>query len=280
MKNAYWYLGLIVIGFLLLSFTLWKKKDIRLLVLHFCLSGIIHPFELTALLLHPGYRIMPGMLGNEWFDGVEGAFVSDFFVVPSTAVMVAAFDLKPVWMLLIASFIMGIEWLFVSLGIYEQYWWKTIYTGIGIMIYFYIGKKIWSTIRLNNLNRYALLLILYFSFSIVHNILTFTPAVRFHKYQFEAGWFPDPALDHLIFGAVYLYIISIIAAVMVWARINWLYRITGLIVMYALDFLLFKNGILRFYSGWNLLHLMVIHISAISILMLFQWVLVRRRTIV
>lgn len=280
MKNTYWYLGLAVIGFLILIFTLWKKKDIRLLVLQFCLDGIIHPFETTVLLLYPGYRIMPGISGNELFDNAQGAFISDFFIVSSIAVMVAAFDLKPVWMLLIASFIMGIEWLFGLLGIYEQYWWKTIYTGIGLMIGFYIGKKIWSAIRYNNLNRYVLLLILYFSFLVVHNIFTFTSATTFRKFHFEAGWFPDPTMDHLIFGAVYLYIISIIAAVLVWARINWLFRIMGLVAMYALDFLLFKNGILRFDSNWNILHIMAIHISAISILMLFHWVLVRRRTFV
>lgn len=280
MKNTYWYLGLAVIGLLLLTFTLWKKKDIRLLVLLFCLDGISHPFETTVLLLHPGYRIMPGISGNKLLDGAQGAFISDFFIISSAAVMVAAFNLKPVWMLLTASFIMGIEWLFLSLGIYEHYWWKTIYTGIGLMTFLYIGKKIWSAIRDNYLNRYVLLLILYFSFLVVHNILTFTSAASFHKFHFEAGWFPDPTMDHLIFGAVYLYIISIIAAVLVWARINWSFRIMGLVAMYALDFLLFKKGILRFDSNWNILHLMAIHISAISILMLFQWVLVRRRTIV
>lgn len=271
MQYSYLYLLLIAISLVILSIILLIKKDFRVIVLHFCIAGIIHHFDLVVTVIYPGYRFLPHLHENIWFDTVMGAFISDLFIVPAVAVLIAVFDIGLIGMAAFAIFFMGIEYLFVYTGIYYHFWWKTIYTGIGLMVYFTIGKYFWKKILNPNPVGIIHLLILYLCYTMIRSPLNVVLVAYFAKYFWHPGWYLDPIRDHMVMGAIHLYLISFIAAVMVWPRTNTIFRVLGLPVMYAIDWILFKLGILNFPSNWTLINFMLMHILVLAIIAIFNY---------
>jgi len=275
MPNSYLYILLVVSSLLILSVVLFIKKDPRIIVLHFAIAGITHPFEVVVTILLAGYRFMPHILPIEWFDNIMGAFASDLFIIPAAAVVIAVFDLGFASIAGIAVAFMGIEILFLHTGIYEHYWWKTIYTGLGLVIYFPLAKYFWQRIRSLNSGSMFHLLILFLCYIMVHGPLTVVPIALYGKYIWTIGWYADPIKDHIVFGVLYLYVIAAISAIIIWPRTKMFLRLLGLVAIYGIDCALLRLGILTFLSDWNLLHLLATHIAALIILVFFNSIIVR-----
>lgn len=132
MRGAYWYGGLVIVSLFLLLVALWHKKEYKLLILHLAVAGTIHPFEVLVINFK-AYRYMPGIMPGIG-DNILGAYASDLFIVPATTVVISAFSLSWRSRILFAVAFTFIDWYFTVIGIYEHYWWKSIYTGIGIII--------------------------------------------------------------------------------------------------------------------------------------------------
>lgn len=145
MKPAYWYYGLVIISLALLIISISHKKDFKLLVLSLTIADIIQAFELFVLIILPGYRFLPQILPDPSLDNIAGGYVSDFFIVPAFAAAINAFSLSWVSIAGIAAIFTVIDWLFNNLGIFEHYWWNSLYTGIGLIILFAISKWIWPS---------------------------------------------------------------------------------------------------------------------------------------
>lgn len=277
MPNYIWYLGLVAISLVLVAYTLRKKRNPRLIVLFFSIGGVIHPFELGILVLLKGYIYTPQVLSNKWFDSVLAAFVSDAFIVPSAALVIAAFEIGFIWMAAIAATFMGIEWLFLSLGVYIHYWWKTIYTGIGLLVYFGIGKKLWQIISQSTPRQFTRVTVLFFASLIIHNMLTFPFVAVLKKFYFQVGLMTNPSIDHQTVGAIYLYLISIILACMAGLALRWPIKSTGIILLYAFNLILLKLGILRLSPGWSVLNILAINLITLGMLVLFNHLLTKER---
>jgi hypothetical protein len=168
MPNSFWYYGLILISLIVTGYTLWKKRDGRLLWLHVCLAGMIVPLEYVILVLFPAYQYSPQLTGDPWIDNILGSIASNEFILPSVAVAAAAFRLRFVWLLVISVLFMGVEWLFISLDIYGHYWWKYMYSGIGILIFLLLGKGLWFAIQHGPLQVHLLFLYTFFIFLAVY----------------------------------------------------------------------------------------------------------------
>ena len=277
MPNFFLYLLLVVTALVILTVVLFIKKDPRIIVLHFTIAGIIHPFEVVVTVLLAGYRFMPQILPIQWFDNIMGAFASDLFIVPAAAVAIAVFDLGFASIAGIAVAFMGIETLFLHAGIYEHYWWKTIYTGLGLAIYFPIAKYFWQRIRSLHSGSMFHLLILFLCYITVHGPLTLVPIAFYGKYIWTVGWYADPIKDHIVFGVLYLYVISAISAIIIWPRTRMFLRFFGITAILGIDWALWRLGILTFLSDWNLLHLMATHITALIILGFFNYTILISR---
>lgn len=270
LHNAYWYWSLVAASLIILFSTFWKKKDWRLLILFLSAHSIIIPFEFVVLLLLRGYRYLPGVAENLWNDNLIGAIVSNFFTVPTLAVMVAAFKLNVVWMMTIAFTLMGIERLFVSLGIFEYYWWKTIFTGIGALVFFVVINRLWRSIQANNIHRGIYLLILYLCYFAIHLRIIHLIRMTFHGFEFQLGWFADPMRDHIVATVTYHFVLTAIV-IAIYLGTHWICRVIGAIVVYIFDRLLWQWGILYITTTLSLWHLMAIHIVvAVLVLLLIN----------
>lgn len=250
MPNSFWYCGLIAISLTLTCYTLWKIRDGRLLCLHVCLAGMIEPMEYVILVLFPAYQYFPQLSSDPWIDNILGSIASNEFIIPSVAVAAAAFRLRFVWLLVISVLFMGVEWLFISMDIYGHYWWKYMYSSIGILIFLLLGKGLWFAILQGPLQRHLLFLYTFFIFLVVYGRSHFFQVHFMDVHELEAGWFANPIRDHLAIGGPLNAFKAVIVSVGFFMKMPG--RICCIAFLLATDGLLLAKNNLQVDNAWEL----------------------------
>lgn len=275
MPNWIWYLGLTIISIIVTGFTLWKKKDPKLIPFYFFLTVIIIYLEYVIMIVFESYTYYPGVLKDPYFDNILGGVVSDFFSVPSAALAIAAFQLNLLWMIVISIIFMIIEFFFVRLNIYQQHWWKTIYTGIGLLIHFTIAKEFWKALSQKPPKTYIRTISLYASYHSIHGLLTYTLIVAFNLYLFHIGVVSNPSRDHFIFNVLYTTIIGWVAAAIVAFNGKWYYKTFGIIFFYVFDWILIKINVLKLSPSFSLNEFFLIHLLILALIFKLKTYLIK-----
>lgn len=146
---------------------------------------MIYLFEFFVFVLFDSYTYMPGLLKDSFYDSCLGAVVSNGFILPATCVIIAIYGIGIWWVPLIAAGFMGIEEIFIILGIYEHHWWKSIFTGMGLTLIFAFGKWLWKGLNVSELSKVFRFLVLYMNNVTLQGTLTFFYFVFFQ--QISAG---------------------------------------------------------------------------------------------
>lgn len=261
MPNSYWYGGLVVISLLLLGFTLWKKRDGRLLVLHCGLAGLIDPLEYFILILYPAYQYFPSVTGSLWIDNMIGSFFSNDFIVPAVAVAAAAFHPRVFWLLLFAALFMGVEWLFLSIDLYGHFWWNILYSGLGIFLFLLIGRHLWTLIQRDSMNKPILFLYIFFVFLFIYGPFHFLQAHLLDVHDLTVGWFPDQIRDHIVVSELIEAFVALIASA------GFFLKKTGQIIMavvlLAFDGSLIALDIMQVDNAWEFLFYILLQLVSI-----------------
>jgi hypothetical protein len=140
--NKYPYLVLLIIHSSLLIFTFYKNKNRKRLFISLTSNiGMAYIFEYFTYNVFKAYRYEPAILKNNNLDSILGAVFSQAIFIPFTALFISAFQLGWKFKLFASLYFACIEHLFVRVGIYTQYWWKTAYTLILLPIYFWLTSK-------------------------------------------------------------------------------------------------------------------------------------------
>lgn len=278
MKNSIYYLLLIIISTFIFTYTLWKKRDRKLIALYFFTAGLTYFLEYIALVLLNSYAYHPEVLRVVYFDNIAGAIVSDAFTIPMTAIFIAAFGLRYIFIFFISLVITGIEVLFVQLGIYEQHWWRYFHTFIGANAFFLFSKKWFSKLQmsLKPLSRYFILLS---TGLFIHASIAFVLAAILGKYFYQVGWFSDPNRGHIAFATLYLLAMNIFFSALIALRLHWLWISLGALLPTITDLFLLRTGILTLSNQWSLSHFLVLRILLIFALLMFNKYLLKERYI-
>lgn len=226
----------------------------------------MYGFEYVILVLFNSYVYHPGILKNPYFDNIMGSIFSNAIYIPSAAQFIAAFRLKLIWVVLITGIFLGIEWLFLALGIYKHFWWSTLYTAIGLPTFFLISRQWYILIR-KTYNSFVQILTLYFiSISILANFF-FILAAFLKTHYFSIGWFENHTRDHVAFDAFYLSLLSIILVVLVYFRLNILFKSLGIILMLISNLILLKLNIMHVLNKWTLVDFAVVYVLGLVIIL-------------
>lgn len=249
--NAIWFIILTVIFVLLLIFTFWKKKDQKLVVLFFCMSGIAGFLENVIFFWLDCYEYYPHVWKEPYYDNTFGAYLSQRFFVSSVAVFIAAFNLGIGPILLLISMFIGIENLFLVLKLYKLNWWHPSYTAAGLFIYFYIGK-VWFKHLLQIPSHIIRFITLFCTLYTLYTDIIAIPTLSGH-YFFDVIWFDDPARNTIIVIILYCLIRSFFLAIVCCYRFHWIIMILVPAFMWLSYFVLFQMGIFSFRYSWNIL---------------------------
>lgn len=263
MPNYYWYLFVTIIISSTFLYTIYKKKEKKQIIsLYLTMVGLTYLFEFIVLVLFKSYRYYPNILKIHYFDNLFGAVFSDAFIVPMTSSVVAAYNLP---ILIFVLVLMIIELFFQELGIYEHYWWKTIYTGIGLIFAFTISKKLFFYFKyfLNKKIRFLAL----FSICIgLHASILFILAGIFHLFIFQVNWFDDPIRGNVAFSSIYIIFQSLLFGYILAYKLKRYLLVLSIILLSMIDFTLSILEILHFYNGWALIFFLLMRVCSAIIL--------------
>lgn len=228
MPSACMYYGLGIFGLALMVVSLLYKRDWKLFVLHISIAAIIHPFEIAVLIIGEGYRYLPGILADPQLDNYIGSYISNLLIVPASAVIINAFSLSWIYELGIAAIFTVIDWYFTTIGIYQHMWWKSAYTGLGLVILYQIGRWIWSGLQEKQPRLRFRLFIIYLTYALIHNLFVFIVNQSGQLFRFQVPWPGDPEKYHQGLFYLYLFFTSVIITLCIGLKVRLRYRLAGL----------------------------------------------------
>lgn len=267
MTSAFWYGLLCLLSSGVFGYTLYKRRNQKVFALYLFVAGITYLFEYIVLVLCNAYVYLPKILTDSYFDNILGAVISDAFTIPMSASFVGAFQLNWLWTSVITIIIVGIEELFLKLHIYQHYWWKTSYTGLGVLLAFFMSKKL--AIKLKNApTRFVRGLTLYLTSLFVQANLVFILVAFFHSYFYKIGWFENPTRDHVSFSTAFILLLGLIMVFIVVSKISWIWKITLLLATSFFDIVLYQLNILHLSANWSIGYFLILRLIIIGMLML------------
>lgn len=251
--NSYWYWALAFFSLILLIFICLKRGVRNTLLLFLAIVECTYLIEAVIYIFLGCYQYYPMIIkNNSYYDSHMGAIMSNLFTIPVLAALIAVFRLKFSWILLIIALLAGIEWLFLKLGIYTQYWWRTYYTTLGLLIYFPFSKIVYKQI-LKPLKNFKHSLFLFLCISPILGTMHFLPFMLFSSRSYIIGWFKDPSYDTSAFAVIYYILNAILQVILV--KIHWNNSLTKYILMLTILFtetyILKRLGILQSFVWWD-----------------------------
>ncbi|QJW45398.1 hypothetical protein HA075_06020 [bacterium BFN5] len=261
MPGKYWYYGLVVISFVILFVALQHRREWKLLVLQLFVASVIHPVELVILTTN-GYTYLPGITDTNT-DVTLGAYISNFLIVPATAVLISAFSLSWRYQLVSAVLFTGIDWFFTSLGIYQHFWWKSIYTGIGLLILYQISGFLWRQLLKPKHSFVFQLLSIYLAYFALQSALTFALNQGGELFILQmASSQLGPLKTMSILSSLYQVIIGVLITLFIGIRMRFRYRLLNLCSIFLINWLLDYAGIFVSNGDFAVQHLLVVPLVA------------------
>ncbi|WJH36106.1 hypothetical protein N6H14_09605 [Paenibacillus sp. CC-CFT747] len=213
---------------------------------------------------------------DPWFDGVLGGIASDGFIVPAAGVFLTVYRIGWPGMAAAALAFMGIEILFLSLGVYADNWWNVLYTGLSLPVFFLIARWIWRLIRCRMDRALPRFLILYFVNLTLQFSLVFLYSALLGALHYRLPWFADVSRGHVVFLNLCVLSDSLLfaGAAAAGVRRAGLLAITGILL--AVNLLLFRYGLIRSPHVLNLLGLTLVQAASLFLLTAFRRLLIPR----
>lgn len=270
MPNIIWYLMLTVFSIIILVYTLIKQDTKKGLAIYFVISGMAYALDFLVLIIFHGYEYHPYVYKEMWWDITLGSMISQGFAVPAIGTFLIMFNFRFGWYVVAGLFFMGIEEIFIHLGIYKHLWWHTIYTG-SLILMGYLFARLWKG-YLKEPTKLAQYLNMYFLALLVCNTIRFILSSIFHTHGFHLGWFEDVIRDQIAVNALYIFLFNILVTFVVVNFYRW-YSVLAVVTLDSLFYILFlKVGILTLSSNWFVLLFAFLLTMLIG---LYRWVYLR-----
>ncbi|MFY4776831.1 hypothetical protein [Metabacillus sp. RGM 3146] len=271
MPNIFWYLMLVIIIMPVFAAAI-KKEPYILLCLWLFNSGLSYMFELVVLVIFKGYQYKPGFFQDPFEDSIFGSIFSQGISVPLAAAIAAIYKVKLPGILFISFMLASVEELFLSIGIYEHYWWKSFYTMILLPMLFYLSKC-WHLLLQRN-SRLTFAITLYFGISTLSISATWLATAIHPFFQFHLGIFQEQNRDHTLGNALYCILSGVIYTMIPFSE-SIQKRLLAFGFLILADVLLILNGIILLNTLIDYLSLFVIHFIMLTMAFIIKSVFVK-----
>lgn len=269
MPKVFWYYLVVAIGLALLIYTMIKKRNFAdLLSFFLAIASFAYLCEVLVLFVFGSYQYKPGVFTDSVAENIFGHLLCNGFFWGGTAVFVAAFSLKSLWILLISIGYMLVEVFFLKIGAYEHHWWKLYITGAAAFVIFTVGKWWFSALQCKK-NKF---LRKFTFFMIAWGILQGSSVILsiLDLQHFLLGFVENKYLDDILSSVPYHLCIAVIYSALTSISNKWYYLILPLIINILMDNLFVFFNILNFYNGWNLLYFTFIRIIGFILFILLD----------
>jgi len=269
-SNTIWYILLGVTILIELIFILVKVRNKwRVLALYISLAGLVFSYEILIGGLH-AYQYFPKIIPHSLYDdGVVGNYFSQFSV-SATAILIAVYKLKYYWYFIFALAYGFIEELFLKLGIYAQYWYRTWMTVASLPLLFWIGKKVYES---GSKHIKPILLYLYIFLGLItlqaHTMWIFRMLGIFSFGSSLDVPTERAGTDALISLIYYLIMFSTMIAIY-FSKIKWWWKVSTIVGFYIAHYIAFKLQLIYYKEGWFLAYTTIANTSLYFYIFLFD----------
>ena len=250
-SNTIWYLLLFLTSIISIFLTLYKTHNPKFTIAFlFSVIGFTFVIEAILAIAFKAYIYHPKIVSDSFLDSVFGNYFSQISI-SSTSVLITIYNLSYLWYFVLALIYYLIEELFIKLGIYEHFWYKSIYTFVGLIPLFWYIKK-WYEITLNKTSYVVNYVSLFLSVFAI-NSLTIILSQRLLGIQiFKGNFFTEMSKDHTTTGIVYqFFLINILIILYEW-RVHWVKKGMIFLCLFIVQFLLYRAGFIYISNGWFL----------------------------
>lgn len=248
-SNTIWYILLLFTSIIAIVLSLYKTRNLKLTIV-FLFSVIGFTFVLEAILAIglKAYVYHPKVVSDNFLDSVFGNYFSQISI-SSTSVLIAIFDLSYRWFFLFSLIYFLIEELFIKLGIYEHFWYKSMYTTFGLIPLFWLVKK-WYRKTLDSSSKFVNYVSLFLSVFAIYSFTIILSQRLLGIQIFKGNFFSEISKDHTTTGLVYQFFVINILIIIYKARLHWFKKEMLFLCLFIIQYLLYYSGILYISNGW------------------------------
>ncbi len=251
-SNTIWYILLVIISIISIVFILYKSNN-RKFDIGFGLAVLGTTFHAEFLLLvtFNAYRYYPKIFYDTFLDSVIGNYFSQVSVA-STVMLAILYRIPILWNFAIAGIYFLIDVLYVKLGIYRHFWYKSWYTFVLFIISLLLANK-WYHRLLNYPHPILYYLTLHLGaralFSLVIVFKYFFSLEVINKFVFEE-FARNQAFYIILYDSIWIIIAMIIHGLI----IKWRWKGVIFVFLFIIQYVLIKiAGIITVKNGWFLI---------------------------
>jgi hypothetical protein len=229
-----WYLFLLLLSIVLVTFVIWKTRNKLVFTFFLNMAGLCCFLDFSIFRLFRGYEYRPGLVQDKLVDGILGGLVTDFFLIPATAAVIAAFELGWGWIVVFSLLITGVEILFVKLGIYYQNWWKSYYTFIGLLLFNALGKSWFRRLNRSHGRALTFVTLLFILFVLRANFeVILIPILKTNQYHVK--WLESLGIPSHSILTPFSMLTAVIFTSLIVFRARWFWKAIAVVGIFVLD---------------------------------------------
>lgn len=270
--NSYWYLGLGMLSLLLLIYVYKKSRSPRCLLLFIAIIGLGYMIETVIYNFGHSYQYYPKFISHDsFYDSNMGAIASNALALPAAATFIGTLRKNRLWILFFISIFAGIEWTFLKLNIYSHNWWKIGYTSLGLLVFFPLAKLFYQLLS-RPLKGFLHSLLLFLIIGPFSGSLHIIPIMFFTIRYYELGLFDHHSQDTTAFSAIF-YLTACLFYVWIAKRHwtdKWLKYVITPLLMYTVNVILQKAGILHSLVWWDTWYYVILSICLLKLTVTFS----------
>ncbi|MDR3565975.1 MAG: hypothetical protein P4N59_31690 [Negativicutes bacterium] len=273
--GAWWYIGIAIVAYSTIGFVLLKTKNPKSFISFCCFAAVNVIFDIFILVVFNGYMYAPGIRVEPGADNSIGRFVSQNLSVPSTAMLIAALQLNYYYIVAFTGVYCAIEELFLRLGTYKHFWWKTWYTAIALLVFFWFAQK-WHNKIMAGDNRIVNFVSHYLGVvGLIFQYKFYMTMFKMHTYKF--GLSTDPILDSMAVGLIHTILLPLPLVIVCFLELHWLWKLAATIWPFLFQHILIVMGIMHVREGFYGVDTLLTNLGAFIIVASFDVLLSKNR---
>lgn len=245
------YSVLFLVAILGVVFVYGKFRSRNILTFYFGMSGITLFFDYLIYVIGKAYIYHPGFMQGK-FDTHIGAVINAH-ILPSTAVLFAAFNGGWRASVLLAALFAGIELFFITINVYEPKWWNVGYTFILLCIYFPIARRLFNMLHRPYGKIFPLVSLLAIVYS-VHIPMDIVIYGVLKSRSYYVPWLESLQIDSAAFNTIVTLSVGIAFAALIRFHVSKVWYVVVIMTSFMADLICKQYGLVQAHSPWDSLY--------------------------
>ncbi|NPV89692.1 MAG: hypothetical protein HPY50_02805 [Firmicutes bacterium] len=249
-SNTIWFILLGISTIIELAVIFLKVKSRKLvLALYLTISGMAFCYEMIIYAYFKSYKYFPMLIPQSPPDDSIAGNLFSQFSVSATALLIAVFDLRYYWFIILAATYGVIEELFIKLGIFQHNWYQTWMTVVGLLLFFGITKKIYKESS-KHIRRFLRYLYIFFGLVTLHEHSIVWVQRLIGVRVFSETFLPEKEQSLVVLAAINLLLLGVIIMTIYFSNIKWSWRIPVIFVIYVAFLIAARLDLIIYKEGW------------------------------